>query len=83
MDDVDFEVELIRRDDINVAYILALLKELDHTSASFDKDREYILQTMEKTRELRSKIDLIEKFIDHNIPDIGTRIKLRKTLKHT
>lgn len=81
LDDVDFEVELIRRDDINVAYILALLKELDHQSDSFEKDREFILQTMRKTRELRSKIDLIEKFIDHNIPQIDNRNKIEENFE--
>lgn len=70
LDDIDFEVELIRRDDINVVYILTLLKELDTESPSFEKDKEFILDTMKRTRELRSKIDLIEKFIDSNIPQI-------------
>lgn len=78
LDDIDFEVELIRRDDINVAYILTLLKELDHTSVSFEKDREFILKTMQKTHELRSKIDLIEQFIDSNIPEIDDRSKIEE-----
>lgn len=70
LDDVDFEVELVRRDNINVSYILNLLKELDMDSPSFDKDKEFILDTMERSHELRSKIDLIEKFIEHTIPQI-------------
>ena len=37
LDDVDFEVELTRRDNINVAYILNLLKELDIDSPSLKK----------------------------------------------
>lgn len=81
LDDVDFEVELIRRDDINVAYILTLLKELDPKSKSFDKDKDFILNTMQKTRELRSKIDLIEKFIDRNIPHIENRSKIEENFE--
>lgn len=81
LDDIDFEVELIRRDDINVAYILTLLKELDHKSKSFNKDKDFILNTMQKTRELRSKIDLIEKFIDQNIPQIENRNKIEENFE--
>lgn len=73
LDDIDFEIELIRRDDINVAYILTLLKELDYNSPSFEKDKEFIIGTMEKSRELRSKVELIEQFIDNNIPQIENK----------
>jgi len=70
LDDVDFELELIRRDNINVAYILSLLKELDYDSPSFNQDKKFIKDTMERTHELRSKIGLIDKFIEQNIPEI-------------
>ena len=70
LNDVDFEVELIRRDNINVAYIISLIKDLDINSPSFEKDKEFILSTMNGSYELRSKIDLIEKFIETNIPEI-------------
>ncbi|QUH24210.1 type I restriction endonuclease subunit R [Methanobacterium alkalithermotolerans] len=73
LDDIDFEIELIRRDDINVTYILTLLKELDYNSPSFEKDKEFIIGTMEKSRELRSKVQLIEQFIDNNIPQIENK----------
>ncbi len=76
LDDVDFEVELVRRDDINVAYILNLLKELDIDSPTFDKDKEFILDTMERSHELHSKIDLIERFIEHTIPQIQDKDKI-------
>ncbi|MEN6554478.1 MAG: restriction endonuclease subunit R, partial [Methanobacterium sp.] len=76
LDDVDFEVELVRRDNINVAYILTLLKELDIGSPSFEKDKEFILKTMEGSHELRSKIELIENFIDRNLPQIQDKGKI-------
>ena len=81
LEDIDFEVELIRRDDINVAYILTLLKELDPQSKSFDKDKEFILDTMKKSRELRSKIDLIERFIGENIPHIANKDKIEENFE--
>ena len=70
LDELDFEVELIRRDDVNVAYIMSLLKDLDTGSASFVKDKEFILKTMEGSEDLRSKRELIEKFIEENLPHI-------------
>ncbi len=67
VDDIDFEIELVRRDNINVAYILELLKQLDVKGPSFERDREFIINTMEGSIELRSKIELIERFIDGTI----------------
>jgi type I restriction enzyme R subunit len=82
LDDVDFEIELIRRDDITVSYILTLLKELDYHSSSFDKDKEFILDTMEKSPELRSKIELIERFIHENIPEIADRSTIEEEFEN-
>lgn len=76
LDDVDFEVELVRRDNINVSYILNLIKELDIDSPSFEKDKEFILDTMERSHDLRSKIDLIEQFIERTIPQIEDKDKI-------
>ena len=76
LDDVDFEVELVRRDNINVSYILNLIKELDIDSPSFEKDKEFILDTMERSHELRSKIDLIQQFIERTIPQIEDKDKI-------
>ncbi len=70
--DLDFEVELVRRDDINVDYILKLLKDLDMNDSGFSKDVEFILKTMEGSDELRSKRELIERFIKENLPELGT-----------
>lgn len=67
LNDVDFETELIQRDNINVSYILTLLRELDVKSPSFEKDKEFIIKTMNNDPELKSKIDLIERFISQNI----------------
>lgn len=67
LNDIDFEIELVHRDNVNVSYILMLLKELDAESPSIEEDKEFILDNMRKSVELKSKVDLIEKFIDQNI----------------
>lgn len=72
LEDVDFEIELLRRDDINVNYILNLLKDLDRKSSSFEQDRKFILESMEKNINLRSKRELVEKFIDQKLMNINS-----------
>lgn len=67
LDDIDFEIELLQRDNINVSYILSLLKELDPKASSFEKDKKFIIQTMENSVDLKSKVSLIKKFIDKNM----------------
>ena len=66
IDEVDFEIELLKKDSINVAYILSLLKNLDSSQASFAKDVEFILKTMESFPVLRNKKELLERFIKEN-----------------
>ncbi len=72
INDIDFELELIHRDEINVAYILKLLANLneakDPTSAA--KQKKSIIDALASDVSLRSKRELIEKFIEENLPDI-------------
>lgn len=68
LNDLDFEVELLKRDDINVNYIMFLLKELNPKSESYIKDKEFILKLLDGSEELRSKRELIEKFLEENLP---------------
>src|SRR5690606_13804797 len=71
LDDVDFELELIHRDEINVDYILALLAKLAGTKGKEKTQREQqIKDLIDGTVQLRSKKELIEKFIAENIPTI-------------
>lgn len=67
LNDVDFEIDLIRKDNINVAYIINLLAELDYKSPSFTKDRKFIIDIMNGSVDLKSKSELIDQFIDENI----------------
>jgi type I restriction enzyme R subunit len=72
LEDVDFELELIRVDEINVSYILTLLGTF--TDAD-EKDREAhkrnILSIIDGQINLRSKRELIEKFINENMQGIS------------
>jgi type I restriction enzyme R subunit len=69
--DVDFELELIHRDVINVQYILTLLAKLyDASETERQAMRKLILDTVAGDIELRSKRELIEKFIDSTLPDV-------------
>lgn len=73
LEDVDFELELIHRDEINVTYIIQLLIKLkskvNQDGKGGDTERE-IANIINTHTQLRSKRELIEKFISQNIPEI-------------
>jgi type I restriction enzyme R subunit len=73
LEDVDFELELIHRDEINVTYIIQLLIKLkskvDQEGKGGDTEKE-IANIINTHTQLRSKRELIEKFISQNIPEI-------------
>jgi type I restriction enzyme R subunit len=71
LNDVDFELELIHRDEINVAYILTLLAKLKGAKGGDkEKQRKNIYDLLSGNIKLRSKRELIEKFIEENLPYI-------------
>lgn len=71
LDDIDFELELIHRDKIGVAYILKLLAQMKGANTSEAKaQRKAIIDLLGGDIKLRSKRDLIQKFIDENMPRI-------------
>lgn len=71
LEDVDFELELIHRDDINVAYIIQLLIKLKAQSQKdTTKAEQEIFNLLGTETSLRSKRELIEKFIQENLPVI-------------
>lgn len=74
LNEVDFELELIRRDNINVAYILALLasvvaeqREAEDAQDTASKTKT-ILDLLGSEPRLRSKRELIEEFITAYLP---------------
>jgi type I restriction enzyme R subunit len=71
LEDVDFELELIHRDEVNVAYILKLLARLKQTEETeIQQQKKTIFDLLSGEIELRSKRELIEKFIEENLPFI-------------
>lgn len=72
LDDIDFEINLLRRDKINVDYIINLLSELDRSKPNYKKEVEFILSQMDSSEHLRSKKDLVKEFIDHSNFVTGT-----------
>ncbi len=70
LNDIDFELELIRRDEINVAYILTLLAKLADTKKPKEQEqqRKAISDMLASDSQLRSKKKLIERFIEENLP---------------
>ncbi len=69
LQDVDFELELIHRDEVNVAYILKLLAQLKNaTSEEQEKQRQALVDLISGDTKLRSKKILIERFIQENLP---------------
>jgi type I restriction enzyme R subunit len=73
LEDVDFELELIHRDEINVTYIIQLLIKLkvetNSKKSSTDTEKE-ISTILNNEVQLRSKRALIERFIAENVPEI-------------
>jgi type I restriction enzyme R subunit len=71
INDVDFELELIHKDEINVTYILNLLSQLkNNTQENSEKAKSEILNLLRNETELRSKRELIERFIEENLPKL-------------
>lgn len=71
LNDVDFELELVHRDEINVAYILKLLAKLQGAKGDDkEKQRKNIYDLLSGDIKLRSKRELIQKFIEENLPYI-------------
>ena len=69
LEDIDFCLELLHSDIINVAYILELIADLNPYSEDYLTKRNQILDTMIKDAELRSKAKLIDGFIQKNVDE--------------
>jgi type I restriction enzyme R subunit len=71
LEDIDFELSLIHRDEINVAYILNLLVSLRKLEPEEAKKRQKeIIDLVAGEVQLRSKRELIEQFIDDNLAQL-------------
>ena len=74
--DIDFEIELIKRDEVTVGYILRLIEKLqeEKNPEHFEAHRDMILDTLQANPELRNKRDLFEKFIDTEIDQFSLQV---------
>ncbi|GER61044.1 type I restriction endonuclease [Patiriisocius marinus] len=71
LEDVDFELELIHRDEINVNYIIQLLIKLkSDTQKDATKTEQEISNLLNTEVNLRSKRELIQRFIEESLPTI-------------
>jgi type I restriction enzyme R subunit len=83
LDEIDFELELIHRDEINVAYIMKLLAQLKNAKPKDqEKQKKQIIDLLSGEAELRSKRVLIEKFIQNNLPKISDNDNVEDAFKN-
>lgn len=69
LEDIDFCLELLHSDIVNVAYILELIADLNPYSEDYEEKRREIIDTMIKDSELRGKAKLINGFIQKNVDE--------------
>ncbi|AEP09571.1 type I restriction endonuclease subunit R [Micavibrio aeruginosavorus] len=71
LDDIDFEIELISRDKINVSYIISLLRNMKGKKPEEQaRARKSIMDILDTEAQLRSKKELIERFISQHFADM-------------
>ncbi|MEO3479884.1 hypothetical protein AAFO90_19695 [Phaeobacter sp. CAU 1743] len=82
---LDFELELLRRDEINVAYILALLLSLKateteegRTSRKAQAQRQRVVDLIASEIGLRNKRPYLEEFLNEVMPNLPPDADLRK-----
>jgi type I restriction enzyme, R subunit len=76
LDDIDFSIELMHTDRINVAYIMNLIRNIDlENEEKKKKDVAHIKTELDRTDNpnLRKKVDLIKSFLDEVIPHLGSK----------
>lgn len=74
LDDVDFCIELMESDNINVAYIMNLIRNIDFSSKKRrDADIEHILKELGRSDNphLYKKIDILQTFLEQVVSGLG------------
>lgn len=74
LDDVDFCIELMESDNINVAYIMNLIRNIDFSSKKQrDADVEHILKELGRSdnSHLYKKIDILQAFLEQVVSGLG------------
>lgn len=71
--DIDFSIELMHTDKINVAYIMNLIRNIDFDNEeNKKKDVKHIMTELNRAdnEELRLKVDLIKSFLEQVVPNL-------------
>lgn len=71
--DIDFGIELMHSDKINVGYIMELIKDIDFSSEEKrDRDIKNIIATLDRAdnMDLRLKVDLLKEFLQRVVPTL-------------
>ncbi|HSH35104.1 type I restriction endonuclease subunit R [Schnuerera sp.] len=74
LDDIDFALEIMHRDKINVDYIMNLIEKIDlEDEKQREEDIKYIVKELERadSEELRNKVELIKEFLDRVVPKLN------------
>ncbi|WP_406732162.1 type I restriction endonuclease subunit R [Vibrio scophthalmi] len=84
LEDVDFELELLHRDEVNVAYILHLLRDLhgEDSAAEQDRKRQVIANIISTDPALLSKKELIERFMNEHLDGIPAHADVEEEFEY-
>lgn len=81
INDIDFEIELIRNDMVNVSYILKLLGNIElEDKNKQEQERKQIKLMLERADDenLRLKAELIQEFLDEVLPTLDKNANVEK-----
>lgn len=82
LDDIDFEIALIHRDEIDVTYIMRLLGQiLNVTGAERDEKIDNFINMIHNNPKLRNKQDLIQEFINKHLLEIDPHLEENQPLE--
>ncbi len=73
LDDIDFGIELMHTDKINVDYIMNLIRNIDFSDKeNKEKDIKHIIKELDRadSEHLRLKIDLLKSFLEEVVPNL-------------
>lgn len=79
LDDIDFLIEIMHTDKINVDYILNLIREIDLTNKdNIQNEVEKIIKTLTESdnEKVRLKVDLIKEFLEKVVPTLGENAQI-------
>ena len=81
LEEVSFELELIRRDEINVSYIISLLVQMKKPGGKKEakQTEQFIANLLNNEVHLRSKRELIQRFINEYMGELNTEEEIKES----